>query len=184
MRECFLTETQTYLLEALRQFGALREDQLAWLYRLVEPGAKRELSSVMGQLAYLSKARREGVYWCAAWRTPEPRMTDAFDIMRLLCGERLPQFTASRGLCALTFALPPDGETPCRCFRLYFVKPGEELKTCAEADAAPPGHTPLFAVGSIEQAAALACGRPYFAVLKENGSFSFFQGTTEHRKEE
>ena len=76
MRECFLTEAQMQLLEALRQFGALREEQLEWLYRLVEPGAKRELSSVMGQLAYLSKARREGSYWCAAWRTPEPRMTN------------------------------------------------------------------------------------------------------------
>lgn len=184
MRECFLTETQMQLLEALRQFGALREDQLEWLYRLVEPGAKRELSSVMGQLAYLSKARREGAYWCAAWRTPEPRMTDAFDIMRLLCGERLPQFVSSRGPCTLTFTLPPDGQAPIRCFRLYFVKPGEEMKICEEADAAPPGHTPLFAVESIGQASALICGRPCFIVLKENGSFSFFQGTTEKGKEE
>lgn len=184
MRECYLTETQTRLLEALRQFGALREDQLAWLYRLMEPDAKRELAAVMGQLVYLSKTRREGAYWCAVWRTPEQKMTDAFEIMRLLCGDRLPQFVTSRGPCTLTFTLLPDGETPCRCFRLYFVKPGEEMKTCAEAAAAPPGHTPLFAVGAIEQAAALACGRPFFVVLKENGSFSFFQGTTQNGKEE
>ena len=111
-------------------------------------------------------------------------MTDAFDIMRLLCGERLPQFVSSRGPCTLTFTLPPDGQAPIRCFRLYFVKPGEEMKICEEADAAPPGHTPLFAVESIGQASALICGRPCFIVLKENGSFSFFQGTTEKGKEE
>lgn len=182
MRECFLSGAQTRLLEALRQFGALREDQLAWLYRLVEPDAKRGLAQVMGQLAYLSRARREGAYWCAAWRTPEPRMSDAFDVMRLLCGERLPQFVTSRGPCALTFTLPPSGEDDCRCFRLYFVKPGEETQTCAVASAAPPGHTVLYAVEALRQADALFCSHPYFVVLKEDGSFSFFQ--TEPRKED
>ena len=118
-----LSEPQEFVLETLRQFNALRLDQIKWLLqtKYKDQYGVLNIRSVMRQLAYMGKVREQENLWCALWRKPIPALIEAFDVMRLMCDDTIPQFRVERNQCQLTFYLPGEaGEIP-NSFR-YFLR--------------------------------------------------------------
>ena len=78
-----LSEPQEFVLETLRQFNALRLDQIKWLLQTKYKSRYGTINirSVMRQLAYMGKVQAQENLWCALWRKPVPTLIDAFDIM-------------------------------------------------------------------------------------------------------
>lgn len=112
-----LSEPQEFVLETLRQFNALRLDQIKWLLQTKYKSRYGTINirSVMRQLAYMGKVQAQENLWCALWRKPVPTLIDAFDIMMLMCDDTVPQFRVEHDQCQLTFYLPGGaGELPSR----------------------------------------------------------------------
>ena len=176
-----LSEPQEFVLETLRQFNALRLDQIKWLLQTKYKSRYGTINirSVMRQLAYMGKVQAQENLWCALWRKPVPTLIDAFDIMMLMCDDTVPQFRVEHDQCQLTFYLPGGaGELP-NSFKVYYVIGGQEMDACETACTRrdPLGHTVLYIVSSLAQIERLYCNKPFFAALKGgDGRFEFFQG--------
>ena len=84
-----LSEPQEFVLETLRQFNALRLDQIKWLLqtKYKDQYGVLNIRSVMRQLAYMGKVQAQENLWCALWRKPVPALIDAFDVMMLMCDD-------------------------------------------------------------------------------------------------
>ena len=127
-----LSEPQEFVLETLRQFNALRLDQIKWLLQTKYKSRYGTINirSVMRQLAYMGKVQAQENLWCALWRKPVPTLIDAFDIMMLMCDDTVPQFRVEHDQCQLTFYLPGGaGELP-NSFKVYYVIGGQEMDAC------------------------------------------------------
>lgn len=185
MQKDHLTPVQVFLLDALRQCGGLRLDQLNWLYEHF-PGKKQfSFQQDIRQLIYLSKAEQHDGLLCALWQRPSEELLAAIDVMLALCEDELPEFSVcdAADLCRLVFFLPYAGAAP-NCFRLYPVPPGRESVVCmrASTEKLPSQHTVLYMVQSAEQIRLLYCTRTYFAAAKGgDGKFSFWQGSSNEK---
>lgn len=85
-----LSEPQGFVLETLRQFNALRLDQIKWLLqtKYKDQYGVLNIRSVMRQLAYMGKVQAQENLWCALWRKPVPALIDAYPLG--LAGESIP----------------------------------------------------------------------------------------------
>ena len=116
-----LSEPQEFVLETLRQFNALRLNQIKWLLqtKYKDRYGAINIRSVMRQLAYMGKVRMQENLWCALWRKPVPALIEAFDVMMLMCDDTVPTFRVEHDRCQLTFYLPGEaGELP-NSFKVY-----------------------------------------------------------------
>ena len=97
-----LSEPQGFVLETLRQFNALRLDQIKWLLqtKYKDQYGVLNIRSVMRQLAYMGKVQAQENLWCALWRKPVPALIDAFDVMMLMCDDTVPQFRVEHDQCS------------------------------------------------------------------------------------
>lgn len=183
MRKNHLTPIQVFLLDALRQCGGLRFDQLKWLHEHFPEKNQFSFQQDVRQLIYLSKAEQHGALLCALWKRPSKELLAAVDVMLALCEDELPEFSVcdASDLCCLVFFLPSAGAAM-NCFRLYHVPPGRESVVCmrASTERFPSQHTVLYLVQSTEQIRLLYCTRTYFAATKGgDGKFSFWQGSSD-----
>ncbi len=172
-----MSAPQEFIVNVLRQFNALRIDQIEWLLKIKYDIVNAR--SLMRQLAYMGKARRENEVWCGVWRQPVPALMAAFDVMMALCPDTIPEFYVGHTQCQLVFYIPgEEGEMP-NSFKVYYVVNGQEIDVCEYACAQrdPPGHTVLYIVSSNLQIARLYCDKTFFAALKGgDGNIEFFQG--------
>ena len=113
--DLLLSEPQGFVLETLRQFNALRLDQIKWLLqtKYKDQYGVLNIRSVMRQLAYMGKVQAQENLWCALWRKPVPALIDAFDVMMLMCDDTVPQFRVEHDQCQLTFYLPGEAGVLC-----------------------------------------------------------------------
>lgn len=176
-----MSPAQRYFVDALRQFGALRTDQIYWLLYRKFGIKKGGADQLLRQLHYMGKVVREGNYWCVPWHRPADALLAAFDLMRALCEKDAPEFNVEHGFCQLIFYLPTAAGTPPNSFQVYNVPPGGEIPVCEAACAArdPVGHTVLYLVSQTAQIAALYCTHSYFAAQRGgDGIFVFYEGQT------
>ena len=168
-----LSKPQKTLLEFLRVFGALREDQASTLLE-AQYGAQR-MEPVIRQLLCGGMIRCENGLMLLPDGKADADRIEAADIMLLLSPEELP-VTTQRGMppFSLTF-FKTRGEKLWR-YDICPVHPGKEPIVCAQLEGIPQKYRMIvFVLRAVSQRELLYTACEHCFAIKENGKFRFYK---------
>lgn len=157
-----LTKAQQYASDTLRKLHCLRHDQLYWLMQKMYPGVRTETQ--MRQLAYLGRAKNDGMYYYWPGCDLDEDRIIALDIMIRMTGDNQPAYDLPASPCKLLFFVL-QGKTA-QAVRLYLPPVGEEAvyMAAAETEQLPPGYLAAFYIRDPKQAPLLKLSRPHMYV--------------------
>lgn len=167
-----LSKPQKTLIELLRCFGAVRENQAERLLRMEYPTLKTE--PAINQLICGGMLRRENGLLRLPDRTPDNKILCAIDVMLLLETVHIEMVQKGSNPFALTF-FKERSEKLWR-YDVCVVTPGTEALISASLEAINHKYRMVvFMLENQEQQKALIAPCEYCYAWKQNGSYRFYK---------
>ena len=171
-----LTSFQVYLLECLQNLRCMRVKHLEWLLNLKFGSTPRQVESDIRQLQYMGLlCKKEGTILLPGCER-DGWMLAAVDIMQLLSGTTLPEFSAAGAPAKLSFYL--EDERGYLDFKVIPVLPAQERKIRLQIEAQLSHFicTCIFLIQNERQMELLqGIPRAYFALPDKRGGYQFLK---------
>lgn len=167
-----LSKPQKNLVDILRQFGAIREDQAKKLLQQCYPGLHFE--PVVHQTVCGGLIRRENGYIYDRNGRPEPDIETAVDVMLLLEPKHIDAMQKGSAPFALTFFR--ERQEKLWRYDVCIVAPGKEAMICAALENINHKYRMIvFVLSSLEQQKKLDVPCEYCFARKEDGTYRFYK---------
>jgi hypothetical protein len=180
-----ITVQQVDILALLIDFKCLRYTHIQSIIAAKHNSSDEQLSTMVRQLVFLGKLRRESGFVMLPGRKMDERVIKAFDVVMDLSDGYIGFICPGKAPFTLLFTVQKSNAPPGKIFGVVHVERFYERIINAQLSACDREMTVIFILRDKEQKELLTVdGNHYFAVQDENGRYKFLKRLRSRKNEE